>query len=133
VEVVQASFIRTFESQLFGFEDNHDKHDVTEMLEKKKLPCPKRLPPGLSATAGLGCREMLVDGKRGSMVCFDNKENGRVHLVIFNRSDVCGDLPGRDHPVLTQNGPWAVARWMDDGYVYVLLGSGPLEKLGSLF
>lgn len=133
VEVVQASFIRTFESQLFKLDDNHDNHDVIDVLEKKKLPCPKRLPPGLAGNAGIGCREMEVDGKKGSLVCFDEKENGRVHLVVFKRSDVCGDLPGRDHPVLTQNGPWAVARWMDDGYVYVLLGSGPLEKLEALF
>jgi len=133
VEVVQAGFIRTFESPFYTVDDNHEKHDVIDVLEKKKLPCPKRLPPGLSGKAGTACREMVIDGKRGSLVCFDEKENGRVHLVVFNRSDVCGDLPGRDKPALSQNGPWAVARWMDDGYVYVLLGSSPLEKLGALF
>ena len=77
--------------------------------------------------------EMVIDGKRGSLVCFDDPENGRVHLVIFKRSDVCGDLPTKDQPALSQNGPWAVARWMDDGQVYVLLGSRPMEKLASLF
>jgi hypothetical protein len=133
VEVVQASFIRTFESPFYTVDDNHGKHDVIDVLEKKKLPCPKRLPPGLAGCAGMACREMLIDGKRGSLVCFDEKENGRVHLVVFKRSDVCGDLPGREKPALSQNGPWAVARWMDDGYVYVLLGSSPLEKLGALF
>jgi len=133
VEVVQASFIRTFESPFYTVDDNHEKGDVIDVLEKKKLPCPKRLPPGLSGKPGNACREMVIDGKRGSLVCFDEKENGRLHLVIFNRSDVCGDLPGRDKPALSQNGPWAVARWMDDGYVYVLLGSSPLEKLEALF
>lgn len=134
VDVVQASFIRTFESPLFGFDEHRQGHgELVKALEKKKLPCAKRLPPGLVGAGCEGSREMMIDGKRGSMVCFDDPVNGRVHLVIFKRSDVCGDLPPRDHPTLTQNGPWAVARWMDDGQVYVLLGSRPLEKLASLF
>ena len=134
VDVVQASFIRTFESPLFGFDEARQPHrEVVQILEKKKLPCAKRLPRGLVGAQCEGCREMVIDGKRGSLVCFDDPENGRVHLVIFKRSDVCGDLPTKDQPALSQNGPWAVARWMDDGQVYVLLGSRPMEKLASLF
>ncbi len=134
VDVVQASFIRTFESPLFGFDEHRQAHrEVVQALEKKKLPCAKRLPPGLVGAECEGSREMMIDGKRGSLVCFDDPVNGRVHLVIFKRSDVCGDLPARDHPALSQNGPWSVARWMDDGQVYVLLGSRPMEKLASLF
>ena len=33
----------------------------------------------------------------------------------------------------TQNGPWAVARWVDEGHVFILLGSQPVDKLASLF
>jgi hypothetical protein len=134
VDVVQASFIRTFESPLFGFDEHRQPHgELVQILEKQKLPCAKRLPPGLVGAQGEGCRELLVDGKRGSLVCFDEPVNGRVHLVIFRRSDVCGELPARDHPALSQHGPWAVARWIDGDQVYVLLGSRPLEKLASLF
>lgn len=134
VDVVQASFIRTFESPLFEFDEHRQPHgELVHMLEKQKLPCAKRLPNGLVGVQCEGSRELVLDGKRGSLVCFDDPVNGRVHLVIFNRSDVCGELPTRDNPALSQNGPWAVARWVDDGQVYVLLGSRPLEKLASLF
>lgn len=134
VDVVQANFIRTFESPLFGFDEHRQSHkDLVPLLEKQKLPCAKRLPAGLVGVQCEGSRELMIDGKRGTLVCFDDPVNGRVHLVIFNRSDVCGDLPPRDKPALSQNGPWAVARWIDDGRVYVLLGSRSLEKLGSLF
>jgi hypothetical protein len=134
VDVVQASFINTFESPLFSLDDKGEKHgQLMEVLEQKKLPCPKCLPPGLVGVKGVGCRELVIDGKRGSLVCFDEPDNGTVHLVIFKRSDVCGDLPSRDHPAISQNGPWAVARWMDEGYVFVLLGSRPVEKLAALF
>ncbi|WAC19859.1 hypothetical protein OVA24_00520 [Luteolibacter sp. SL250] len=134
VDVVQASFIRTFESPLFGFDEHRQPHgELVEILEKKKLPCARRLPPGLVGVQCEGCREMVIDGKRGSLVCFDDPVNGRVHLVIFKRSDVCGELPTRDNPALSQNGPWAVARWIDGDQVYVLLGSRPLEKLATLF
>jgi len=91
VEVVQASFIRTFESPLPLYDtDEHpeDHGKLMKILEKKKLPCPKCLPPGLVGIKGLGCRELLIDGIRGSLVCFDEPESGRVHLVIFKRSDV---------------------------------------------
>lgn len=134
VDVVQASFIRTFESPLFSIDERSAKHgQLMEVLEKKKLPCPKCLPPGLVGVKGIGCRELVIDGKRGSLVCFDEPDNGTVHLVIFKREDVCGDLPTRDHPALSQNGPWAVARWVDEGHVFVLLGSRPVEKLRPLF
>jgi hypothetical protein len=134
VDVVQASFIRTFESPLFSLDENREKHgQLIDVLEKKKLPCPKKLPPGLVGVKGIGCRELVIDGKRGSLVCFDEPVNGTVHLVIFKREDVCGDLPTKSSPALSQIGAWAIARWADDGYVFVLLGSRPVEKLSVLF
>lgn len=134
VDVVQATFIRTFESPLFSIDENREDHDkLMQILEKKKLPCPKYLPRGLVGLKGEGCREFVIDDKRGSLVCFDEPTNGRVHLVIFKRSDVCGELPGKEHPAMSQNGPWSVARWTDGHYVFVLLGSRPVDKLADLF
>ncbi len=134
VDVVQASFIRTFESPIFIVDEHPAKHEqLMQILEEKKLPCPKCLPPGLVGVEGLGCRELEINGKKGSLVCFDDPENGRVHLVIFKREDVCGDLPPRDRPEIRQCGPWAVARWVDQNHVFVLLGSRPMDKLAALF
>ena len=135
VQMVQDSFIQIFESPLYEvggeFPETHEQ--IIQILEKKKLPCPKCLPPGLVGVEGLGCRELVIGGKRGSLVCLDDPENGRVHLAIFKREDVCGELPTREKPQMTQCGPWAVARWVDENHVFVLIGSKPMDKLAGLF
>lgn len=134
LDVVQAGFIRTFESPLFSLDENREDHQaLLKHLRSRKLPCPGCLPPGLANVKGIGCRELVIDGKRGSLVCFDERENGIVHLVIFSRKDVVGDLPSRDRPSFAQSGHWAVARWEDDRNIFLLLGTTEVEKLASLF
>ena len=135
VDVVQSSFIRTFESSRFLVNDGPEQPSQTiAHLQEKKLPCPGHFPKGLRDVKSSGCRELEINGKRGSLVCFDkNGDGNKVHLIIFRRHDVCGDLPGRDHPALSQHGSWAVARWLDEDQVYVLFGATSVEELGGLF
>ncbi len=134
VEVVQAGFIRTFESPLFSLDEQRDDQRLLiENLKSRKLPCPGCLPPGLQNVKGIGCRELVIDGKAGSLICFDERENGIVHLVIFRREDVCGELPCREHPDFAQKGHWAAARWEDEKNVFILIGNTNVRKLASLF
>lgn len=134
VDVVQAGFIRTFESPLFSFDEQRDDHTVLiEYLESRQLPCPGCLPPGLVEVKGVGCRELVIDGHRGSLVCFDEPVNGTLHLVTFRREDVAGDLPPRDRPSFARKNHWAIARWEDDHHVFILIGNTHLEKLAALF
>ena len=134
VEVVQAGFIHTFESPLFSLDEQRDDQRLLiENLKSRKLPCPGCLPPGLQNVKGIGCRELVIDGKAGSLICFDERENGIVHLVIFRREDVCGELPCREHPDFAQKGHWAAARWEDEKNVFILIGNTDVRKLASLF
>ena len=135
MDVVQAGFIRTFESPHFQPWTNSARiiRNSSRHLKSRKLPCPGCLPPGLANVKGIGCRELVIDGKSGSLICFDERENGIVHLVIFRREDVCGELPHRDHPEFAQKGHWAVARWEDDRNVFILIGDTDLRKLAALF
>lgn len=134
VDVVQAGFIRAYESPLFSLDETRDDQRVLlEHLKSRKLPCPGCLPPGLANLKSIGCRELVIDGKRGSLVCFDEKENGVVHLVIFLREDVSGELPCAKHPSFAQIGRWAAARWEDERNVFILIGNTDLRKLASLF
>ena len=100
--MVQAGFIRTFESPLFSLDVTKESNQVLiNHLRSRKLPCPAGcLPKGLKGVKGIGCRELVIDGKRGSLICFDEREAGVVHLVVFQREDVSGALPESDHPVL---------------------------------
>ena len=134
VDVVQAGFIQAYQSPSFSLDTKRTDHQVLiTHLKSLKLPCPGCLPPGLAKIKGMGCRELVIDGKRGSLICFDERVNGVVHLVIFRREDVCGELPQRDHPAFAQSGSWAAARWEDEQNVFILIGNTDVEKLATLF
>ena len=134
VDVVQAGFIQAYQSPSFSLDTKRTDHQVLiTHLKSLQLPCPGCLPPGLAKLKGIGCRELVIDGKRGSLIGFDERVNGVVHLVIFRREDVCGELPERDHPAFAQSGSWAAARWEDEQNVFILIGNTAVEKLATLF
>jgi hypothetical protein len=134
VDVVQAGFIRAYESPLFSLDEKREEHrELLQHLASRKLPCPGCLPPGLVGVKSIGCRELVINGKRGSLICLDERENGVVHLVIFRREDVSGDLPCSKQPSFAQKGHWTAARWCDDKNVFILVGATDLRKLASLF
>ena len=134
VEALQAGFIRTFESPLFNLDENRDDPRVLiQHLKERELPCPKFFPPGLRNVSGIGCRELVIDGKRGSLVCFDERENGIVHLVIFRREDICQSFSSKCEPEFAKQGNWATARWGDDSHVFLLMSHSDVGKLAELF
>jgi hypothetical protein len=134
IGVVQASFVRTFESPAFALEEKQDdKNVLISHLKERKLPCPGCLPPGLQNLKGIGCRELIVDGKRGSLICFEMGENGIVHMVVFRREDVSGDFPSLDHPAITKDGKWTSAKWEHDGKVFLVMSNAKQCELPKLF
>lgn len=134
VAALEDGFIRTLESPDFRLDLTKAEHQqLFEHLKRRSLPCPGCLPPGLRNIPGIGCRELVIDGKRGAVVCFDQREAGVIHLVVFRREDVRGELPCREHPALDRHGRWAVARWADAEHAFVLLGNTEPRKLESLF
>jgi len=135
LEVVETGFIRTFESPLFSLDaERKDRRLLVAHLQEHKLPCPCCLPHGLADVQGIGCRELVINGKTGSLICYDDPQNGVVHLVIFHRQDVCGNFPQREAPSISQHGVWTVAYWAHDEKVFILLGNGTnAAKLAALF
>lgn len=134
VEVVQAGFIRAYESPQFSLDvKNEDHQALLATLKSRKLPCPCCLPAGFANVKGIGCRELVIDGKRGSLVCFYERGNGVVHLAIFRREDIIGELPPSDCPAFSRAGHWTVARWEHDRNVFILIGDTDVRKLAALF
>jgi hypothetical protein len=134
IEVVQAGFVRTFESPTFALEEKRDDHQVLiRHLRERKLPCPGCLPPGLQNLKGVGCRELVIDGKQGSLVCFEAGENGIVHMVIFRREDVSGDFPPASQPAFAKSGNWTTAKWADGGKVFLIMSNSKQCQLSKLF
>lgn len=133
VDAVQSGFVRTFESPIFSLDHpGTSQKNMIVHLKEKGLPCGDMdFPPGLEHLKGLGCRELVVDGKRGSLICLD-EEGGTVHLIIFMRRDVGGDLPDIENPNISQDGDWAKASWGNEKYVFTLMAlrdSGEMKRL----
>ncbi len=134
IEVVQAGFLRTFESPSFDLEEKREDHRaLINHLKDRDLPRPLTLPPGLENVKGLGCRELVIDGKRGSLICFQVGKCGLVHMVIFRRDDVTGEFLSEGRPVFAQNGKWATARWAEEEQVFLVMSETEVGKLTELF
>ncbi len=134
IEVVKASFVKTYESPTFDLEEKReDPRMLVQHLQERELPCPGCLPRGLRDVKGIGCRELEVDGKRGSLICFKVGNCGVVHIVIFRREDVSGDFPEGTFPTFDRQGDWASARWQDDRNVFIMMSNTQGDKLPELF
>ncbi|MGJ8644022.1 MAG: hypothetical protein ACSHX9_11480 [Luteolibacter sp.] len=134
IEAVEAGFVRAYESPIFSLDTHDENSDVLLAgLREKGLPVADAdLPPGLESLKGLGCRELLIDGKQGTLVCFDT-DKGAVHLVTFDRSDICSELPGMDSPEFHKQGEWVTATWADKGNAYTLIGRSSVGELNRFF
>ncbi len=134
VKAVAAGFVRTIESPIFSLDKlSPEMPKLVTYLREKGLPCGEGyLPPGLRGSKGLGCRELIIDGVKGSLICFD-EENGTVHLVILRKQDIQGDLPGISHPVIEQAGDWASATWEKDDYVFTMMSLRDKSKFEGFF
>lgn len=134
VDALQEGFIDAYESPIFHLDDQKgDNQKILTHLKSRKLPCPSRLPRGLQKIESIGCRELKIDGKEGSLICYDLSDNGVVHLVVFKREDVSCKLPCREHPNFARKGDWSAARWEDERNVFILIGHTEVNKLEALF
>lgn len=135
IEAVPVSFIQTYESPSFSLEVKQDQPEqLVEVLRSRSLPCPCCLPPGLKGSKSVGCRELNINGKHGSLICFRTDTHGVVHLIIFNRTDVDGSCKNKlNEPCYIDEGKWSVARWQNDENVFFLIGQTDVEELKSLF
>lgn len=136
VAAVEAGFLKAFADPTFRLDlQNADHKALFQHLRSRSLPCPcpRTLPPGLANVEGIGCRVLEIDGHRGSLVCFDQRQAGVVHLVVFFRREVADPLPATGSPAFEQHGGWAVAQWAHDERVFMLLGEAPVSRLAALF
>jgi len=134
IDAVKVGFIKAVESPSFSLDmSKPDQRALFEHLKERSLPCPCCMPRGLVGVPGIGCRELIIDGRHGSILCFKEGESGVVHLVVFRGDDIRGDFPERDHPQMGEYNGWATASWQHGGQVFVLMGKTDPKNLASLF
>jgi hypothetical protein len=136
VEAIQAGFIKTFKATDFSLEKQNPDHEALfAHLKERDLPCPdcNPIPAGLLNVPSLGCRELVIDGKRGSLICFNLGADGIVHLIMFRREDVSSEVPVDGKPHFDESGGWAAASWGTADSVFVLVGDIKADQLAALF
>ncbi len=134
LDVVKASFVQTYKSPDFSLtEKNQDPQSLIQHLMNRGLPYCKDLPKGLAGEKGIGCRDLIIDGKHGSLICFRVGRNGIVHLVAFRREDMTGDFPQQGQPTFEQKESWASARWQDAENIYLMMSDTQGDSLKELF
>jgi len=101
-------------------------------LKEKQVPYPTSLPAGLEHLKGLGCRELDIEGIKGSLICFNIGNNDAIHLITFLRDDIEGDFPS-DQPRFSHQGEWASAQWQDGQRVYFLMKKTDAATLAEYF
>lgn len=135
IEAVPVSFIQTYEAPNFSLDVRQDSRDqLEEVLHSRSLPCPCCLPPGLEKSKSIGCRELVINGKHGSLMCFQQDDIGVVHLLIFNCEDVHGSCANKlADPCYLEQGKWSIARWQNNESVFFLIGEAGLDQMKQLF
>lgn len=127
--------IRSLTSPGFTLDLKDPDHEALfRYIRKQGRACPAGcVPKGLRDVPGIGCRNMVVEGKPGAIVCFRRGEDDVVHLVVFRKEDVEGCGSEGNEPRIERHGDWSVARWSEKGRVFLLMGATAPEQLGELF
>lgn len=134
LSVVKASFVKTYETPDFDLEVmSSDQTELAQNLQTRNLPRCEKLPPGLAGAKSVGCRELVIHGKRGSLICFLTTTHGVVHMIVFRQDEVSGESQKAAAPVFVEEGDWKSASWHQDDEICLLMASGPQEPLSTLF
>jgi hypothetical protein len=134
MDVVLASFAKKYEAPDFSLDKmNSDRTLLVKHLNERGLPYCDSPPPGLLEATGLGCRELVIDGKRGSVVCFKTTSGGVVHMIVFRREDVSGDFPEMKSAIAARTGTWESKSWTQGDKVILLASNTEGLDLSTLF
>ncbi len=105
---------------------------VRQLLNARDCPCPNAVPKALAKLRTHGCKQIQVDGRPASLICFELEPGKEAHLVVFNNADLC-DCPGQNQPCFKASKNWRYASWSHGEQTFVLATRANEEALKTLF
>ena len=108
-----------------------DSAALVKWLASNGNPTPDGLPPGLAGKEALGCKALLVDGRRVSIICFHVTPTEAAHLVTTDTGGLQSPPPEKA-PLFVKSGEWETASWSADGHSYMLAMQGSEQALRAL-
>ncbi len=107
---------------------------IQAFLKEQKAMVPYMLGPGFKGMKSIGCAEIEIKGQTASLVCFKETKSGKVlHLIVFKKDVLEGDMGDVEHPVLEATGQMASARWRCPKCDYLLIAHElTADQLGEM-
>jgi len=90
---------------------------IKQWIVERKAPLAE-IPPGIAAVETMGCRILYFRGYPVTLICFCHGQTV-AHLLMVDRGALPGQKPAKA-PVVTSQGDWTTATWVDQRYVYMI-------------
>lgn len=135
---VQAEAIDFLSGNISLDRKNPNQEALYKFLASNELPSPEVLPNGLQGSPGIGCKRLDFNDKPASLICYkQSPDDPIVHLVVFRRDAIEGDLPLLTEAEKNCNhcdrSGWSAASWRDDEKAFFLLGKMDPKQLAAMF
>lgn len=105
---------------------------VRQLLNAKDCPCPHAVPAAVAQLRTFGCKQLRVDGRQATLICFELQRGREAHLVILDNTGLCG-CPGQGTPCFKSSKNWRYASWSHGGQAFLLATTADEAALKGLF
>lgn len=136
---IRNEFVQTVSTHHFALQTRDPMPEqMLDHLREKGMPAPHCcacLPKRLREIQGIGCGKISLEGKNGSIMCFQDGPNV-VHLAVFAREDfpdvaVKTANEAKDREIIHDH-EWSTAVWGDEKCLYFLIGPAEANAVNAL-
>jgi hypothetical protein len=121
----QSASLRDYEQEMMSFVklppplemESLEMGPIKQWIVERKAPLAE-IPPGIAAVETMGCRILYFRGYPVTLICFCHGQTV-AHLLMVDRAALPGLKP-RSPTVVTSQGDWATATWIDQHYAYMI-------------
>ncbi len=110
----------------------NDLENAKAWLAEHQSPTYAQTPSAIVNYQGMGCKSFDWGEHKVSLICFKNSDDDIVHLFVMNKAALKDLQPASPlNEVLVQR-ELETGGWVDDEYVYMLVGSEAGVKIGDI-
>lgn len=107
---------------------SRDHQALTEYIANHGAAVPASLPPAFSWDQSFACDVFEVNGSAVSLICFENDQNGKLHLYTFDKNAFPNATLPRQ-PIISPSDQPSWAAWKQDSQIHVLFDYKGPENL----
>ena len=109
-----------------------DLAEARDWLKENQSPSYEETPGPIVSFEGMGCQTFSWGEHQVSLVCFKNADDDIVHLFVANKETFKELMPASELQGMQVKRKLETGGWITEDKVYLLVGSEPDVKIGSL-